>query len=78
MGTMTISINDETEQKLRKYAELKYGNKKGRLANVITEAIEDKINESEKKKAITEALEIMEKDFKVVKVKHRSELYDRC
>ncbi|MEM3127090.1 MAG: hypothetical protein QW331_03425 [Candidatus Woesearchaeota archaeon] len=79
MGVITISMKDEKEKRLREYAKEKYGERKGHLTMAITEAVDEKIEEDERGKARKKLLEIMEKGYHMgkIKIKHRSELYDR-
>ena len=40
MGTITISVEDETEKLFRKLASAKYGKRKGALGEAVTEAMQ--------------------------------------
>jgi len=78
MGTITINVNDKTEIKFRKATELHFGKTKGSLGKAVTEAIEEW---ADKKNSGTEAkmLELLEKGFKMGKIKYnsREELHER-
>ncbi len=78
MGVITISMDDEKERKLREYAKLKYGERKGALSTAITNAITKEIEENQKR-VTEELMQIIKKGYHMgkIKIKHRSELYDR-
>jgi len=77
MGVITISIDDNVEEKLRKIARARFNTGKGHLSMAITEAINEwtlKDNED----SIAKALELLEKGIKMKKVKFtREELHER-
>ena len=60
MGVITISINDEIENKLRKLALFKFGKTKGSLSNLIEEAVEN-LSERESQELVIKGLELLEK-----------------
>ena len=80
MGTITVSIDDDAEEILRKLV-AEQGNKKGDLGKAITEAIK-KLAEEKKQKEIAErqmersrkGLYSLPKGWKF----NRDEIYDRC
>jgi len=78
MGTITISVEDKTEQKFRHRAMLKYGKRKGSLGTAVTKAMECWLN-SESKSAEAETMQYLEKGFNMGKLKYktRDELHER-
>ena len=50
MGTLTISISDEVEEKLRSFVNEKYGSSKGAMSKVIEEALKTYFSILERKK----------------------------
>ena len=46
--TITISLDEETDQKLRRYAENKYGKKKGAIKKVLEEAMDSLIKKDKR------------------------------
>ncbi|MFI5421272.1 MAG: ribbon-helix-helix domain-containing protein [Nitrososphaerales archaeon] len=44
MTNLTISLSDETVQRLRKMVREKYGNKKGALSGLIEESVREKLD----------------------------------
>lgn len=76
MGTITISLDKKSENKLRDCATIIYGSKKNALSKTITLAIEKLEEENIRKKNILE--ECLENPVKVKgKIpKTRDELYD--
>jgi Arc/MetJ-type ribon-helix-helix transcriptional regulator len=75
MGIVTVSIDDEVEEKLRE----KISGDKGSLGNAISEAVAKWIREDEEEEARKRGLEMMEKGFDMgeIKYEHRRELHDR-
>ena len=75
---ITVSVDVEVEQKFRKVAIMRYGNKKGSLGKALTEAMKF-WTEQKSYDPNEHALALMEKGFKMggLTFKHRSELYDR-
>ena len=61
MGTMTITVGDETEKKFREFVRSKYGTGKGKLGKAIDEALNKLISEDEERKLREEAIRMMEK-----------------
>jgi hypothetical protein len=78
MGVMTISLKKEDEEALRKLAKLKYGDTKGAIAKVISEAIRKELAEREKREHYREAMRVLDKgvDLKGWKYTSRDEFYD--
>lgn len=77
MGTITISLNEQTEQQLRAIAKLKYSLKKGALAAVITEALKQwqkQLNQE----SINKSINFLEEGLKLGKIKtKRDDWHDR-
>jgi hypothetical protein len=77
MGTITISIDDETEKKLRKIASMKFGKTKGHLGSAVTEAVEmwsNKVKNCNENKT----LELLERGISMGKITwKRDELHER-
>ncbi len=61
MGTITVSVSDETEQLFRQTVKAKLGEGKGKLGKAINEALNKWIAEDEEKKLRQEALKMLEK-----------------
>ncbi len=61
MGTITISVSDETEQRFRQAVKVKLGEGKGKLGKAINEALNKWVAEDEEKKLRQEALKMLEK-----------------
>ncbi|ADC66530.1 conserved hypothetical protein [Ferroglobus placidus DSM 10642] len=55
MGTLTISISDEVEKKLRSFVKEKYGSSKGAMSKIIEEALKIYFSMLEKKKKVFRA-----------------------
>jgi len=78
MGTITINVGDESEAKFRKAAKAVFGTKKGSLGKAASEAFEEWSNREIQGNA-AKMLDLLEKGFKMGKVKYRSrdELHER-
>lgn len=76
MGTITISLDDETETLFRKRTFQLYGRKKGVLAKALTEALQEW---SQKKAYLDSALLILEdgRDMGKLTYGKRDELHER-
>ena len=61
MGTVTISISDETEQKFRQAVKHKLGEGKGKLGKAVEEALQKWFEEDEQIKLRQEALALLKK-----------------
>ncbi len=79
MGTITISLNNETEHKLRELAEKTFGKRKGYLGEAVTEAIEKWAGEKQQKEIAERELKVLEKGYFLGKrlYKDRGELHER-
>ena len=78
MGTITISVRDETEQRFRKAVRKTIGTGKGTLGKAVTEAMEKWVEELEQAEVRKRALATLEKGFQLgfKGYRKRSELYD--
>ena len=61
MGTVTINISDETEQKFRQAVKQKLGEGKGKLGKAVEEALRKWFEEDEQIKLRQEALALLKK-----------------
>jgi hypothetical protein len=79
MGTITISIDDETEERFRKAAKKKLGERKGYLGKATTEALECWIRMQSQAEIAHDALTLLESGYHVGKQLYadRKDLYDR-
>ncbi len=78
MGIITISMNDEVEQKLRVKVKEMYGVRKGALKQVVEEAIESWLAGKKQGEVADRQIALMKKGFHMGKWKFdREELYDR-
>ena len=79
MGTITISVDDKTEQAFRKMAGAIYGTGKGHLGKALTEAIQEWVHERQQKKIAERELKRLEKGYNMGKIlyKTRDELWER-
>jgi predicted transcriptional regulator len=79
MGTITINVKDEVENKFRKLASALYSGKKGYLGRAVTEAMEIWIKEKKQKEMAERELRVLDKGFNLGKVlvKKRKDIYDR-
>jgi predicted transcriptional regulator len=78
MGTLTISLDDEVERKLRKVAKMVIGEKKGYLGKAITEALKLWMEKIRKESIEERVLEELERGFEMGKIliKKREEIYE--
>ena len=79
MGTMTISISDETEQRFRDTVKARRGTGTGKLGKAVDEAISKWAEEKKTDEYVKEALAMMKKGlYKVGKnyTFKREEAYD--
>ncbi len=78
MGTMTLNVDDTTEEKFRKAVGLAFGSSKGSLGKAATHAF-DKWAEKELSGSEAKMLALLEKGFKMGKLKYkeREELHER-
>ncbi len=79
MGTITLSLEKKDELKLRMLAQEKYMGKKGSLSKIISEGLNKLEENSSRERAVNNLIQRMNKGFNLgkIKIKHRSELYDR-
>ncbi len=79
MGTITMSFEKEDEERIRRLAKERYGGRKGSMSKVVVEGVSKLEGESKKEKSKRELIELMRKGIYMggIKIKHRSELYDR-
>ena len=61
MGVLTISISDETEQRIREKVKETLGEGKGKLGKAVEEALNNFVSEDEEQKLRQEAIKMMEK-----------------
>jgi predicted transcriptional regulator len=78
MGTITISIDDDTEQRFREIARNVLGGRKGYLGRATTEAISLWIRDKEQESVAQEAIALLTKERSLGKHQYRSrkDLYD--
>jgi hypothetical protein len=79
MGTITICIDDATEQRFREVAKNILGEKKGYLGRATTEAIALWIRDKEQETIAQQGLALLEKEHHLGKFSFRSreDIYDR-
>ena len=64
MGVLTISVNDETEEILRRIAIARFNKRKGYLSMAITEAVNEWAAK-ERNEDISKGLELLKKGIKM-------------
>ncbi len=79
MGTITICIDDATEQRFREIAKDLLGEKKGYLGRAVTEAIALWIRDKEQETIAREGLAILgkERNLGSYRFSSRGDLHDR-
>jgi len=79
MGTITLSIDDRTEQAFRRLAEKILGKQKGYLGEAATEAMNLWIREKTQEEIARDALELTEKAYHLGEKRYtsRKDLYER-
>jgi predicted transcriptional regulator len=79
MATITICIDDATEERFRELAKTVIGEKKGYLGRAVTEAITLWIRDKEQATIAREALALLEKEHRLGKFAYRSreDIHDR-
>lgn len=79
MGTITLSVDDRTEQAFRRLAEKILGKRKGALGEAATEAMNIWIREKTQEAIARDALELTEKAYHLGERRFasRKDLYDR-
>lgn len=80
MGTITISIDDDTERRFRAAAKRKLGERKGYLGKAITEALETWLKNQDQDVIAKNALTLLATgyDLGTRTYKQRKDLYDRA
>ncbi len=78
MGTITISIDDDTERRFREAAKKKMGERKGYLGKATTEAFEYWINLQSQGSVSSDALSLLKSPFHLGTHRYstRNDLYD--
>lgn len=61
MGTVTITISDETEQQFRQMVKQKLGEGKGKLGKAVDEALANWAQDKQTKEYVQEAISMMKK-----------------
>lgn len=79
MGTITLSIDDETERLFRKTAKQVVGERKGYLGEAATDAMKLWIHEKTQKAIAQDALDLIRKTYRFGEKRYnsRKDLYDR-
>ncbi|MDD1683826.1 MAG: hypothetical protein LUO98_08335 [Methanoregula sp.] len=79
MGTITISVDDDTEERFRRAAKKKLGERKGYLGKATTEALECWILKQTQEEIARDALALLETGYHpgTHLSRERKELYDR-
>lgn len=80
MGTITISVDDDTEKRFRKAAKKKLGERKGYLGKATTEALECWILKQTQEEIARDALALLETGYHIGGhgYTERKDLYDRA
>jgi len=80
MGTITISVDDDTEKRFREAAKKKLGERKGYLGKATTEALEIWIKRQSQEEIAIDALALLETGLHFGKhlSTERKDLYDRA
>ncbi len=78
MGTLTISLSDDVEQRFREVINREYGMNKEAINNAIAEAIELWVNETRQRTLAEAGREILAKEHNIGKwhYSHRKDLYE--
>jgi len=79
MGTITISVDNDTEKRFREAAKKKLGERKGYLGKATTEALDLWIRKQTQEEIARDALALLETGHHLGKhhYKERKDLYDR-
>lgn len=79
MGTITLSIDDQTEEDFRQLVERILGKRKGALGEAATEAMSLWIREKTQEAVARDALDLAEKAYHLGARRYtsRKDLYDR-
>ncbi len=77
--TITISVDEESDRRFRKYAETKYGRKKGALSRAYKDMIAQISHEDEQERIRKEAIAFLNKGIKFKRrwKFNRDELHER-
>jgi hypothetical protein len=80
MGTITISVDDDTEERFRAAAKKKLGERKGYLGKATTEALEIWVQKQTQEEIARDVLALLEKGHHLGKPLYteRKDLYDRA
>jgi hypothetical protein len=80
MGTITISVDDDTEKRFREAAKKKLGERKGYLGKATTEALEIWVRKQSQDEIACDALALLETGQHPGKRRsiERKDLYDRA
>jgi hypothetical protein len=80
MGTITISIDDDTEKRFRVAAKKKLGERKGYLGKATTEALECWVKQQTQEEIAHDALALLETGHHIGEYLYteRKDLYDRA
>ncbi|MFA4876167.1 MAG: hypothetical protein WC586_02035 [Methanoregula sp.] len=79
MGTITISIDDDTEKRFREAAKKKLGDRKGYLGRATTEALENWVKNQTRDEIAQDALALLKTGYHLGTHTgaERKDLYDR-
>lgn len=78
MGTITININNDLEQKFRDEVKKEKGIGKGKLGNAVQEALELWVDQKQQQDIAQRQLALMKQGFNLGKYSfNREEIYDR-
>jgi predicted transcriptional regulator len=79
MGTITISVDDDTEKRFRAAAKKKLGERKGYLGKATNEALESWVKKQTQEEIAKDALALLETGYHPGRhlYKERKDLYDR-
>ena len=80
MGTITISVDDDTEKRFRAAAKKKLGERKGYLGKATTEALEIWVRKQTQEEIARDALALLETGHHLGRHTYteRKDLYDRA
>ena len=78
MGTITISIDDDTEKRFREVAKKKLGERKGYLGKATTQALECWMKQQTQEEIVIDALSLIRSGHNLGKhlYRTRNDLYD--
>lgn len=79
MGTITVSVEDEIENRFRRTVKKTLGTGKGKLGTAFREAMKKWVEEKEQKRIAQKGLELLRRGFDTggIAYKHRDELHER-